>query len=146
MMEEIRSLIAQGKTVTITAKGNSMNPFIANGRDQITLGPWKKEDVVPGCVALVKDTRGIYLIHRVVKVEQNHIVLLGDGNVAQYEKAEFSQIIGLMKSICRKGKTYESDSFVWRTYSLIWKWVTPVRRYPLGLWRRLHRNLLFVRK
>ena len=45
MMEEIRTLISEGKTVSLTVKGNSMNPFIVHLRDQIILGPWKDEDI-----------------------------------------------------------------------------------------------------
>ena len=55
MMEEIRKMISEGKTVTITLKGNSMNPFIVHLRDQMTLGPWKDEDIRKGTVALVRD-------------------------------------------------------------------------------------------
>ena len=40
MMEEIRQLVAEGMSATITVKGNSMNPFIVDGRDRITLGPF----------------------------------------------------------------------------------------------------------
>ena len=45
MMEEIRSLISEGYTVEITAKGYSMNPFIMHLRDIIVLGPWKDEEI-----------------------------------------------------------------------------------------------------
>ena len=55
MMEQIRELIAEGKTVTLTVKGNSMNPLMVHLRDQITLGPWKDEDIKAGTVALVKE-------------------------------------------------------------------------------------------
>ena len=58
-MEEIRELISKGKTVTIRAKGNSMNPFIEHLRDSITLGPWKDEDIRKGCVALVRTQKVI---------------------------------------------------------------------------------------
>ena len=70
MMEEIRKLVSEGKTVTITAKGNSMNPFIVHLRDHITLGPWEQEDIRKGTVALVKDNRGNYLIHHHVQHNQ----------------------------------------------------------------------------
>ena len=36
MFEEISKLTAEGKTVSLTAKGYSMNPFIFHLRDQIT--------------------------------------------------------------------------------------------------------------
>lgn len=137
MMEEIRQMISEGKTVTITLKGNSMNPFIVHLRDQMTLGPWKDEEIRKGTVALVKDIYGNYLIHRIIKREGNKVTLLGDGNVAQTETATLDNVIGIMQSLTRKGRTYTPNSLTWRLYSAIWMFLTPVRRYPLGLWRRL---------
>jgi hypothetical protein len=137
MMEEIRQMISEGKTVTITLKGNSMNPFIVHLRDQMTLGPWKDEEIRKGTVALVKDIRGNYLIHRIIKREGNKVTLLGDGNVAQTETATLDNVIGIMQSLTRKGRTYTPKSLTWKIYSAIWAILTPVRRYPLGLWRRI---------
>ena len=145
MMEEIRGLISEGKTVSLTAKGNSMNPFIEHLRDQITLGPWKDEDIRKGCVALVKDIKGRYLIHRIIRRDKGTIVLIGDGNVGLYETAEMDNIIGIMYSITRKGKVWTADSKVWRLYSWVWMLLLPLRRWPLGLWRRLFRESAFHR-
>ena len=143
MMEEIRTLISEGKTVTLTVKGNSMNPFMVHLRDQITLGPWKDEDIRPGTVALVRDVRGNYLIHRIIRRDEKTVTLLGDGNIGMTETATFDHIIGIMYSITRKGQTWSSDGPGWCTYSWIWKVLTPLRRYPLGLWRRLNRKKVF---
>ncbi len=137
MMEEIRVLISEGQSVTLTVKGNSMNPFLVNLRDQVSLGPWEDEDIKKGTVALVKDTRGIYLIHRIIKRNGNTITLLGDGNIKMYETATLENIIGIVYSIDRKGRRWSIDSFVWRAYSWIWMLLTPVRRCPLALWRKL---------
>lgn len=137
MMEEVRRLIAEGKTVSITVKGNSMNPFIVHLRDRMTLGPWKDPDIRKGTVALVKDFRGNYVIHRIIRRDEKTVTLLGDGNLGLYETASFDNIIAIMYSIDRKGRTWSRDSFIWRVYSWLWMLLTPVRRYPLAIWRRL---------
>ena len=137
MMEEIRTLISKGHTVSLTVKGNSMNPFIVHLRDQMTLGPWKDEDIRKGCVALVKDIRGNYLIHRIIKRDEKTVTLIGDGNVGLYETAKTDDIIGIMYSITRKGKVWSTDSKVWKLYSWIWMFILPLRRWPLGLCRRI---------
>lgn len=137
MMEEIRTLINEGKTVNITVKGNSMNPFMVHLRDQMTLGPWKEEDLRKGTVALVRDTRGNHLIHRIIKVDANTVTLLGDGNVVQTETATKDNVIGIMYSITRKGRIYTPRTLSWKIYSAIWMALQPVRRWPLGLWRRI---------
>ena len=135
VMEEIRTLIADGHTVSLTVKGNSMNPFVVDMRDQITVGPWKDEDIRRGCVALVKDSRGNYLIHRVIRRDGNTITLIGDGNIGLYETAD--DIIGIMHSITRKGKVWTRESRIWRLYSWAWMLLLPVRRVLIGLWRRI---------
>ena len=136
-------MISEGKTVSLTVKGNSMNPFMVHLRDQITLGPWNEADIRPGTVALVKDIRGTYLIHRIIKVDEKTVTLLGDGNIRMTETATYDNIIGIMYSITRKGHEYSVNSPTWRMYSLFWKILTPVRRWPLGLWRRMNRSLLW---
>ncbi len=146
MMEEIRDLISQGKTVTITAKGNSMNPFIVHMRDQITLGPWNDEDLRKGTVALVKDSRDSYLIHRIIRRDKETVTLLGDGNIGYTECATLDNVIGIMHSITRKGHTWKSTDKLWRAYSWLWSILTPVRRLPLGIWRRLNRDKVFQRQ
>ena len=138
MMEEIRALISEGRTVELTAKGYSMNPFIMHLRDIIILGPWKDEDIRKGAVVLVKDTKGHYIIHRIINREESHITLMGDGNVGLTEDAEVKDVLGLMISVKRKGRTYGTDGLIWRLYSWFWMLITPVKRYPLALWRRLH--------
>ena len=137
MMEEIRSMISEGMSVTITVKGNSMNPFIVDGRDQITLGPFEESELRRGCVALVRDVRGEYLVHRIIGREGDMVILLGDGNLRLTEKAHVSEVIAVVRSIGRKGRSISTESFVWRAYSWVWMALQPVRRWPLGLWRKL---------
>ena len=138
LFKGVSELIAQGELVTITIKGYSMNPFLFHTRDQITLGPWTDKDIRKGTVAFVRDIRGNILIHRIIKRKGNIIILEGDGNIGQKEKATLDGIAGIMHSVTRKNRTYTSKSFVWRMYSWLWAILRPVRRYPLGLWRRFN--------
>ena len=137
MMEEIRTLVSDGKTVSLTVRGNSMNPMIVDRRDRMTLGPWKDADLRRGCVALVRDKRGEYLIHRIIHRKGEHLTLLGDGNIKITEEADTTDVIAIMHSLERKGRIITTDSLLWKTYSLIWMFLEPVRRWPLGLWRRM---------
>lgn len=137
MMEEVRKMVSEGMSVTITVKGNSMNPFIVDGRDQITLGPFEDGELRRGCVALVRDVRGEYLVHRIVARKGDMVILLGDGNLRATEKAHVSEVIAVLRSIGRKGRNIPTDSLLWRAYSWVWMGLKPIRRWPLGLWRRL---------
>ena len=135
---EISKLIAEGKCVTLTAKGYSMNPCLFHLRDQITLGPWTNSDIRKGTVALVRDVRGNILIHRIIRREGNIIILEGDGNIGQQEKATLDGIAGIMHRITRKNRTYSSKNLAWRIYSWLWVALRPFRRYPLALWRKFN--------
>ena len=117
-----------------------MNPFIMHLRDQITLGPWKDEQITKGAVVLAKDIKGRFIVHRIIRRDGDTIILMGDGNIGITETAMAQDVIGLMYSVTKKGRTYSVKSLRWRLYSWFWKILTPVRRYPLALWRRTHRQ------
>ena len=138
MMSEISKLISEGRTVTITAKGYSMNPFIVHMNDQISLGPWEDNMIKKGAVVLVKDHRGVFVLHRIISKNGDQIRLMGDGNIGIIETASTADIIGLMISVTKKGRSYKTDGLIWRLYSWFWQLLTPIKRYPLALWRKLH--------
>ena len=131
-------LISEGHTVTITAKGYSMNPFIVHMKDEITLGPWEDQMIRKGAVVLVKDNRGMFVLHRIISRKGDQIRLMGDGNIGITEDAYTKNIIGLMTAVTKKGRTYKTEGLTWRLYSWFWQMITPMKRYPLALWRRLH--------
>lgn len=137
-MAEIVKLISEGHTVTITAKGYSMNPFIVHMKDEITLGPWEDQMIRKGAVVLVKDNRGMFVLHRIISRKGDQIRLMGDGNIGITEDAYTKNIIGLMTAVTKKGRTYKTEGLTWRLYSWFWQMITPMKRYPLALWRRLH--------
>ena len=138
MSREISKLISEGKSVSLTAQGYSMNPMLFHLRDTVTLGQWKDEDLKKGAIVLARDIRGNILMHRVIKREGNILTLAGDGNLGQKEKATTDNVIGLMHSFTRKGRTYSAKNLFWRAYGRIWMATSFMRRYPIALWRKLN--------
>ena len=138
IFEEVSKIVAKGGMVTLTAVGYSMNPGIVHMRDQVTLGPWTDSDIRPGTVALVRDIRGNVVLHRIIKRKDNLILLEGDGNIGQKEKATLDGIAGIMHSITRKNRIITSKNLLWRIYSWTWVALRPLRLYPLVLWRKLN--------
>ena len=137
MMEEIRRLVSEGRTATITVRGNSMNPFLVDRRDKMTLGGFEDSEIKRGTVVLFKDSTGDYIIHRVVRRDGDDLTIKGDGNSKKVEKARVRDVIAVMHNIERKGCIYTPESRTWRVYSYIWMLLSPVRRILLGLWRRI---------
>ena len=138
MMEEIAQLISEGKNVSITAKGYSMNPFVRHMEDTLTIGPFEDSNIKKGTAALVRTTKGDYVFHRIIERKGDWLLLEGDGNIGIKEKATTDGVIGIMHSITRGGRIYTSESRCWKIYSWIWMVLRPVRRYPLAIWRRLN--------
>lgn len=66
ILPEVARLIEQGHSVTIPVRGNSMNPFLADGRDCVTLGGFVPEELQTGVTVLAKDMEGRFVLHRII--------------------------------------------------------------------------------
>lgn len=148
-LPEVCEYINAGHTATIRAKGNSMRPFIESERDNIVLGQF--QSLHRGDVVLAEIAPRRYVLHRIDHINLNgkhvkgacsdpraHIVLRGDGNVRGTEPCRYSHVRAIAVQIVRKGRVYNlATSPLWRTYSVLWPALRPLRRYLLALYRLL---------
>lgn len=140
---EILALIEKGHLVTITARGNSMRPFIEDGRDLLIFG--KAEKISVGDVILAEVKEGHFVCHRIESIENGVVVMRGDGNIPNKKTAwngtesfPMDRVRAKLIQVNRKGKVYKLDtSRVWKVYSAIWVHLLPIRRYLLSLYRLL---------
>lgn len=137
LLPEVARLISEGRTVTMTVRGNSMNPFLVDIRDKITLSGFTSEDLIPGSSVLARDVTGRIIFHRIIHRQGDTLILQGDGNIDQTEETSVSLVMGLMTVAIRKEKSYPADGKVWKRYSYWWLKLTPIRRWLLALFRRL---------
>lgn len=137
LLGETAELIANGHTVTHLVRGNSMNPFLVDRRDKVIIGPFTDNDLKQGAVVLAKDTNGRYVLHRIISRQENKIILMGDGNLVGTEETSPDMVTGLVLKMVRKEKLYDCKGKIWKWYSAIWVRLKPVRRYLLGIWRRI---------
>lgn len=138
---EIAQLLREGKTVTIPVKGNSMRPFLADGRDAVVMRGCEDGHVVPGEVVLAVVKGESVVLHRVVARQGNRLLLQGDA-LATTEEAERQEVAGKAVAVVRRGRTYEVNGTVWRTYSAIWMKVLTIRRYR----QKMREGLNYLRK
>jgi len=127
LLGEVSKIIAEGKDVAFTPKGNSMLPFIYGGKDSviITAAP----SVKVGDIVLVK-IDGKYLLHRIYEIDGDKLTLMGDGNIRGTEACMKSDVVGRVREIRREGKAIvPGDGSLWRK-------LLPYRRYILGIYRR----------
>ena len=135
LLSNVRILIADGHTVTIRVKGNSMRPFLENGRDSVILAPFS--ELKRGDVILAEITQGQYILHRIIRMKGDCLTLMGDGNLKGTESCNTSDVIGVVTTLIRDGKPLDCSSRKWKISSRIWGALRPMRRYLLAIYRRI---------
>ncbi len=132
--EQVIACLNEGKNIVMYVQGNSMFPFLCNG-DKILLAPAKSEALEFGDIVLAKTQIGI-ILHRIVKIEENVIVLAGDGNVKQIEHTFPNEVLGKVMRIYRGQLEWDAcslkSSLIWRC----WHIFRPFRRVLLMLFKR----------
>ncbi len=129
LLEEVAALVAQGKDVVFTPKGNSMLPFIRGDRDSVRLSACGEPE--EGDIILARHD-GRYVLHRVVSVGEKTVLLMGDGNLQGTERVLRSDILGKVTAILR-----ENGRTVIPVKGRLWRVLKPLRRYFLGIYRRI---------
>ena len=133
-LPQVVQLIENGHTATIVARGNSMRPFIEDGRDKLVLG--RADSIAEGDVVLAEVSEGCFVCHRVDKVAGGMVTMRGDGNVLGTEVFPEEKVRAKLIQVIRNGKTYTlTTSRAWKLYSAIWPRLLPVRRYLLAFYR-----------
>ena len=130
LLPEVARLISEGHTVTLTVRGNSMNPFLVDRRDRIVLGPFTDNDL---------HLNGRIVFPRITRRNGKELTLQGDGNIRITEQTSVDDVMGIMIAAIRKEKEYPCNGRIWQRYSFWWLKLTPVRRWLLAIFRRIRR-------
>lgn len=135
-LPEVVDLLDRGHTVTLPLRGISMRPFLEDGRDKALLVKANNPQV--GDAVLAEISPKTYVLHRLWNIDGDKVTLLGDGNLTP-EHCTLADIKGKAIAFYRKGRK-EADStegMKWKTYSILWTTLRPIRRYLLAIHRRL---------
>ena len=125
-----------GVSVTFPVKGTSMLPFIIGGKESVILQKASKINVGDVVLAWVDGCR--YVVHRVISIDGEQVVLMGDGNIVGVEHCSLNDVKALATHVVsRKGR--KRDLYApWRQRaSRLWWHLRPIRRYVLAIYRRL---------
>ena len=76
-------MVDDGVSVTFPVKGTSMLPFIIGGKESVILQKASKINVGDVVLAWVDGCR--YVVHRVISIDGEQVVLMGDGNIVGVE-------------------------------------------------------------
>ena len=117
-------LESRGSYASIT-KGPSMQPLFKTRRDMIIVEPLKREakkyDVV-----LYRGANGEYILHRIIKVKEDCFVIRGDNTYVK-ELVPKENVIGILTSFNRNGKSGTVNDFSFKLYSRVWNFIYPLR-------------------
>ncbi len=102
-------VLNSGGTVKIKAEGNSMYPTIREKSDVLTLVKPPK-NIRVNSIALFVRKNGKAVLHRVIKLQDDYVVLRGDNQWTR-EKVKKDEIIAVLKSVERNGKEINFDKF-----------------------------------
>lgn len=134
---EVERLMGDGGEVTITIRGNSMQPMLRDGREKVVLRRYEGDELQRGDVMLFR-YRGGYVLHRVVSIDGERIVFSGDGNYKLYEQATTKDIVARMVAYVKDGRRVECTDKEWLRYSRVWMALPMLlRRVILGVKRRI---------
>ena len=135
-MPLLRECLERGQTVGyLPFRGVSMLPMLRQGRDSVELSPLptklKKYDL-----PVYQYPSGKYVMHRVVRVHEDHYTCLGD-NTYEYETVYPNQMIAVVTAFKRGEKRIQVTSPIYRLYCRVWCASYPFRKFMKKMKRRI---------
>lgn len=130
----LRSIVEEGKEVSLTISGSSMAPFLIHHRDRIFFSkpekPLKRGDMV-----FFQRMNGQYVMHRIRRVAGPDYYLIGDAQTETEGPVRREQIFAVVNSVQRKGKRIVPGDFWWRFFAGFWLVIIPFRRMIMNVYR-----------
>ena len=123
----IKEILDKTGLYTGLTMGNSMEPLIHQQRDNIIVVK-NKERLKKYDVPVYLTKSGKYVMHRIIKVCDDHYVIVGD-NRTEREYVTDDMICGVLAGFYKNGKRYVDcqKSKSYKLYSKVWVALLPVR-------------------
>ncbi len=139
LVTRIVALLEDCEAVPLTITGNSMLPFLADGRDTVYLSkvrrPLRKGDMI-----FYRRDNGRYILHRIYRVESGRFWIVGDAQTSLEPGIRQDQVIAIVTAVRRKGKLLKSNSLCWMFFEKIWICMIPLRPYIFKIHALLSRD------
>jgi signal peptidase I len=133
----IQYLLKDGLSIRITVTGMSMYPFLREYIDSIELSPANFQNISYGDIILIKRTTGEYVLHRILKKEEDCFYMVGDAQQWVEGPLYPEQLIAVVTAVWRKDKKIECSNFWWKFLSKTWLRLLPLRHLFIRLYRLL---------
>lgn len=123
----LRSLVEEGKQVSLIISGCSMSPFLIHARDAICFAKPDRE-LQKGDMVFFQRSDGNFVMHRIYKIKNGAYYIIGDAQTTMEGPIRREQIFALIKQVRRKGKWIAPGDFWWEFFAHIWLNIIPLRR------------------
>lgn len=120
------------EALPVTISGNSMAPFLKHGRDTVFLARIK-EPIKRGDMILYRRPSGAYILHRVYKVKNDSLTMIGDAQITLEPGIPTANAAAIVTAVTRKGKRLTKGSPVWLFYEKLWLALVPIRPFIFRL-------------
>ena len=141
LLEEYRTLLWSDdriESLPLVITGGSMSPFLISSRDTVHLSrptrPLRRGDAV-----LYQRKTGQYVFHRIYRVSEEGITMVGDAQTVLEHGIQPEQIIAIMTSAQRKGKEISPGNFWWDFFEKVWIRMIPLRRPLCHIYTNIRR-------
>lgn len=120
LMPLFKEQLENGKKVQFAPSGISMRPMLDDKVDQVYLKKATKENVRKKDVVLFQSDNGAYILHRIIKLDEQGFVTRGDHNYYNDKKQSYDKLIGKLYQFEHKGKKHSVCDLSYKMYVLIW--------------------------
>ena len=136
IIEAAIRLVEDGVSVTFPVNGNSMLPFIIGGKESVILQKPELPKVGDVVLAWVEKCR--YVVHRIIRIDGDHVTLMGDGNLSGTEHCALKDIKARVTHVVGADEKPHDLYCRWRRVAArLWWHLRPVRRYILAIYKRI---------
>ena len=128
LLGEVAQLLSEGHEVVITPKGRSMLPFIRGEIDRVKL---RFPDRLRVGDIVLAYFGGRYIMHRIIAIDGDVIVLMGDGVIKNTEQGERKDVVGVVTEIITPDGRHQKPGKAW-----LWRHSLFLRKYLLKVYRK----------
>ena len=110
----IEESLRAGQEVYMTVRGNSMSPFLQDGRDQVVFAPLGERKIRRGDIVFYQRDNGQFVMHRVYRVAQDGVLsIVGDAQWTLERGIRPAQLRAFVPRVIRKGKEISCEKGLW---------------------------------
>ena len=135
----LRSLVEEGRDVSLLISGSSMTPFLVHHRDTILFGKPDRE-LRKGDMVFYQRLNGQFVMHRIWKVKPEGYYIVGDAQTEIEGPVKREQIFALVKKAQRKGKWIGPENIWWKFFEKVWINMVPIRPFLRSVYGTLLRK------